>query len=145
MRRILLAAMLLAAPAQAAEPASALPFGELPPQVLAKGSCAMFLWERAGSSRVAMVVAGEAPVLRVLRDGKLTSLAAVPGSASGTPVMGFAPSQRFADAQTAVSIDVTIIPNPDGIGGVVRDGALTLTRPDGEAVVAPVAGLLGCG
>ena len=122
---------------------SALPLGELPPQVLAKGQCAMFLWDRASEKRVAMVLANPLS-LRVVRG---TAVTPVPASdaGSGAPVLGFRPHLRFADAAGAIAIDATIMPNDGGIGGVVRDAVITLTLPSGDAIVAPAAGLVGCG
>lgn len=125
--------------------ASVLPLDELPPQVMAKNSCAMFLWDRASKRRVVMMVAVPEPaVVRVASGGKVMALAQI--AAEGDKVLGFAPRSRFGDGRFEVAIDVEITAN-DGVvgGGVVRDGTLTVTQADGVAVVAPVAGLIGCG
>ncbi|WP_426166457.1 hypothetical protein [Sandarakinorhabdus sp. DWP1-3-1] len=127
----------------AAAVASALPLGELPQQVLGKDQCAMFLWDRASERRVAMVLANPLS-LRVMRNGVATTLPAS-DAGTGAPVLGFPSRLRFADAGSAIAIDATIEPNDGGIGGVVRDAIITMTLPTGEAVVAPVAGLVGCG
>ncbi|PZN92195.1 MAG: hypothetical protein DCF31_17175 [Alphaproteobacteria bacterium] len=127
----------------AAAIASALPLGELPPQVLAKDQCAMFLWDRASERRVAMVLVKPLS-LRVMRGASVVTL---PASDAGTgePVLGFPSGLRFGDTSGAIAIDAVIVPNDGGTGGVVRDAIITMTLPTGEAIVAPVAGLVGCG
>ncbi len=136
-----LIALLLAAAAPAAAPSS-LPLDELPPQQLGKQSCALFLWERSTRRRLLMAVA--APLhIRVATAGKLRDLDGTPGT--GEPVMGFAPRASFGAPPLAISWDLLIIPNDGSVGGaIVRDGTLTVTTADGSAIVAPVAGLIGC-
>jgi len=119
---------------------SPLGLGELPPQVLPPNSCAMFLWDRASEKRVVMAVSTPAMV-RVIRGGKSVDL---PQSmADGTPVLGFSPKARYGDASFGVGLDLDIVPSEGG-GAVIRNGAVTVTQADGSAVVAPVAGLVGC-
>jgi hypothetical protein len=123
--------------AVAAPPA---PLAELPPQQLETGRCALFLWDRASGTRIAML--GNAPPqLRAVIDGRLTDLPQ--DSASGTAVLGFAPTARYRSASRQYDVAVTILPTSAG-GGVVRDGSLTITEADGSARVIPVAGILGC-
>lgn len=121
--------------------ASALPLAELPPQTLAPNSCAMFLWDRASQQRVLMAVA-QPPTIRI-NSGGVRDLAR--RDASGTPVMGFAPRASFADAKLTITLALEIIPSPAAVGGAaIREGVMTVTGPDGVAVVTPVAGLIGC-
>lgn len=137
---IALGALLLAAAAPPA--ASPLPLGELPPQVLARQSCALFLWERATRRRLVMAVAAPAGI-RVTVGGRLAVLPQV--GAEGTAVLGFAPRTRYAGAGLAISLDLVISPGDNGAGGaVIRDGVVAVTSGDGTTVVAPVAGLVGC-
>lgn len=121
--------------------ASLLPLAELPPQTLAPNSCAMFLWERASQQRVLMAVA-QPPVIRI-NSGGVRDLAR--RDASGTPVMGFAPRASYADARLTITLNLDIAPNPAAVGGAaIRQGVMTVTGPDGAAIVTPVAGLIGC-
>lgn len=139
---LLLAALLAAA---IAPPATVLPLGELPPQVMAKNSCALFLWDRATKHRVVMMIAIPEPAtIRVVRNGKTVTLAQI--AAEGEPVLGFYPKSSFGDGNLKLDFDLAITRN-DGVagGGIIRDGVLTVTTSDGAAVVAPVAGLVGCG
>lgn len=142
----LILALALAAPPAPSAPAPALPLGELPRQALAKNSCAMFLWDRASGRRVAMVTAQPAQML-VMADGRALSLPALAGSGgesgAGDTVMGFAGRRSYRSAAMTIAIDVGIVPATGG-GAVIRDGVLTLTGADGAAVVAPVAGIIGC-
>lgn len=120
--------------------ASALPLAELPPQEMANGSCAMFLWERSTRRRVLMATAQPATV-KVIHNGKATLLAQA--SAENAPVLGFTPIARYAGEAFSIGLDLTIDANEAG-NAIVRDGTLTYTAADGAAVVAPVAGIIGC-
>ena len=132
-----LIALLLAAVSPAP---SLLGLGELPPQPLAKGSCALFLWDRASQQRVVMATFAPAQIL-VMRNGKAVLLPLA--GTSGTAVAGFAPHTVYGDGAAQITLDITVTPAGDG-GGVVRDGAISLTAADGSMIVAPVAGIIGC-
>lgn len=134
-----LAALILAAAAIE----SPLALGELPPQPLAKDRCALVLWERSTKRRVAMVEINPGGI-RVLSDGTVATLPEV--GADGERVIGFAPHARYGDARLKIETSLAIVANGNGAGGaIVRDGAITVTGSDGVAVVAPVAGIIGCG
>lgn len=113
---------------------------ELPPQQLAPGQCALFLWDRASGKRIAML-GRTPPILRLQQDGRTVDLPA--DTRSGDEVLGFAPASRFRVAGRIYDVQLTILPAAAG-GAVVRDGSLTITEADGSAVVLPVAGLAGC-
>lgn len=118
-----------------------LPLAELPPQVMAPNSCAMFLWDRNSQRRMVMAMP-RPPTLRI-NSGGVRDLAQ--RSAGGTPVVGFSPSATYADGTLTIALALTITANPAGIGGaVIRDGVMTVTGPDGTAIVTSVAGLIGC-
>ncbi len=120
---------------------SPLPLAELAPQPLPKGECALVLWERATRRRVVMGFAQPATVL-VNSQGVVTL---AQQSGDGDAVMGFRPHAVYASGTLRVELSLAIIANDGGAGGaVVRDGAITVTGADGVAVVAPVAGLVGC-
>lgn len=147
--RMIIAAVLLAAAAPAPRlpnsapplPASALGLGELPPQVLAANSCALFLWERATRRRVAMALATPGR-LQVVRGAEPLILAQT--AAEGVAVLGFAPRTRYAGGGMQIAADLVIAPSDAGGGAVIREGVLALTDASGTTVVAPVAGLIGC-
>ena len=132
-----LLALLLAA---TAAPTSPLGLAELPPQNLAKGSCALFLWDRASKQRVVMATAAPARIM-VMRGGQPVLLG-LSGS-TGTPVLGFAPHASYGEGAAQITIDVAILP-AEGGGGIVRDGAIIVAAEDGSSIVAPVAGIIGC-
>lgn len=132
-------ALLLAAATPSLAP---LPLSELPPQVMAPHSCALFLWDRASRKRVLMALAAPARV-RVAQDAAILDLPQA--RSEGDQVLGFAPRASFGDARLTVAVDLAITANDGAVGGaVVREGTITVTTPDGVAVVAPVAGLVGC-
>jgi hypothetical protein len=119
---------------------SPLGLGELPPQSLAKGSCALFLWDRASQQRVVMATAAPAQIV-VMRGGKPVALPRA--DSSGSAVLGFAPHAIYGEGSDRIAIDITVVP-AEGGGGVVRDGAITVIAADGSSIVAPVAGIIGC-
>jgi hypothetical protein len=133
-------AALIALQVAAAAPAAG-PLSELPPQQLEPGRCALFLWDKASRQRIAMLSASPTASLRARIDGQLTDLPQA--SASGSAVMGFAPTARYRSAARQLDVALTILPTGSG-GAVVRDGSLTITESDGSALVIPVAGILGC-
>ncbi len=119
---------------------SPLPLGELPPQVMPAGSCAMFLWERSTRRRVLMATARQATA-KVIYDGKAATLTQT--GADGPAILGFSPHSRYAAQGYAIGVDLAIDANESG-GAIIRDGTLTFTASNGAAVVAPVAGIIGC-
>lgn len=135
-----LAAILALVAAAPVPPQSALGLSELPPQQLAPNSCALFLWDRASEKRIVMAIAQPAMV-RVVRAGKALDLPQV--AADGAPLLGFAPHARYGDANLMIGLDLEISASEGG-GAVIRSGTVTVTEADGSAVVAPVAGLVGC-
>ncbi len=137
MSHLPLLALLLAAAAPLASP---LGLDELPPQTLARNSCALFLWDRASQQRVVMATAAPAQIM-VMRRGKPVVLPQ--SGASGTAVLGFAPHATYGDGAAQIALDITVFA-AEGGGGVVRDGAITVTAGDGSSIVAPVAGIIGC-
>ncbi|MFZ4687906.1 MAG: hypothetical protein ACOYLS_01580 [Polymorphobacter sp.] len=139
MKRLGVFLLVLAAAAPA--PDNALGLGELPPQVLAKNSCALFLWDRASRQRIVMAVAVPAQAM-VQHGGKRLALAQTGGD--GEAVLGFRPRARYAGGDVALALDLEITASEGG-GAVIRTGTVTRTMADGGAVVAPVAGLIGCG
>lgn len=136
----LLALLLAAGDPQPPPPTQALPLAELPPQKLARGSCALVLWDKASRRRVAMATR-EPTALRIVHNGTLQLLA--PTDAGGLAVAGFAPEAGFAGGGIRLRWQLAI----DSVagGGIVRDGSLALTLADGTEIVTPVAGLIGCG
>jgi len=122
--------------------AAALPagLGELPPQALPAGECALFLWDRASTKRFAMLGRNPA-MLRLMIEGKAVDLPQT--TAEGSAVLGFAPTSRYRSASRSYEVRLTILPATAG-GAVVQDGSLTITEADGSALVLPVAGLAGC-
>ena len=100
----------------------------------------MFLWERSTRRRVLMATA-QPPTAKVIHDGKTTLLALT--SADSASVMGFASNAKYTGAAFSIGLDLSVDPNEAG-GAIVRDGTLTYTASDGSAVVAPVAGIIGC-
>jgi hypothetical protein len=130
----------LAAAAPVPDSASPLGLGELPPQVLPKNSCALFLWERSTRHRVVMAVAQPATV-KVMRGGAAITLAQIDGD--GAAVLGFKPRASYGGGSLRIGLDLAIVASEGG-GAVIHEGVVSVTGADGGAVVSPVAGLIGC-
>jgi hypothetical protein len=124
--------------------AASLPeLGELPPQKLARGQCALFLWDRASRKRFAMWPAGSA--LTLAEAGTTRSFGLVADSSTGNPAFGITPRARFEAGGETVSLELTLVAAPGAASATVQDGLLTRTLADGTALVLPVAGIVGCG
>ena len=152
MTRLALAALILLAgcaatprSAPVAAPSSPLPFAELPAQTLAKGQCALFLWERAaGPGRRILMATPQPGVARVAWRGAVVDLPQAGGS--GDAVFGLTPRASYADARGNLDLDLDFGSGAPLAGGlIVRTGSLSFTPAGGDTVVVAVAGLIGCG
>lgn len=133
--------LLLAQAAPALPPSSPAMLAELPPQTLARGRCALFLWDRASGKRVAMMTADPAQLRLAAPGGKVQDLPRE--QAQGDAVLGFAPVSQYRDSMRGFEIRLTILPATAG-GALVKDGSISITDANGSTVVVPVAGLAGC-
>lgn len=134
------------ATAGAAPPVAAAPVGplvELPPQTLAPGQCALFLWERAPSARRLAMLSASPPFARVMTAEGLRDLAQTSGA--GEPRFGLTPEASYADVDLSLSVTLRFEDTQGLVGGALaRDGALSIGRPGADVLVIPVAGILGC-
>ena len=130
------------APPSAAAPAPLL--GAIDRQELPATGCAVFLWSSAGDRKlVAMATATPARIRLSPFGGPVTDLAWVSGE--GTASFGFARSATYKAGETTVTLSLTVTARADlSAGAAVPQGALMLEVPGRDAVVVPVAGLIGC-
>jgi hypothetical protein len=133
-----------AAPADPVTPPGPIgPLAELPPQTLAPGQCALFLWERAPSARRLAMLSAAPPYARVMTAAGVRDLAQTGGA--GEPRFGLTPEASYADATLALRVNLRFEEAQGLVGGALaRDGALSIETPGGDTVVVPVAGILGC-
>jgi hypothetical protein len=116
-------------------------FGSIGAQDLPARGCAAYLWSR--SEPPALVAMAEPTRLRVQLGGKLVDLARA--TAEGDAGLGLARLTRYAGADVGVTLELQIEQRPDLTkGGLAREGTLTLERSGQDAVVTPVAGMVGC-
>ena len=116
--------------------------GPIGTQALPPRGCAAFLWSPEPRQLVAMAVA-EPGTLRLQLDGKTVDLPRV--SALGTAGRGFPASARYASGELSATLDLTVTERPDlADGAVAPEAMLTVERTGQDAVVAPLAGLIGC-
>ncbi|WP_233150578.1 hypothetical protein [Sphingomonas mollis] len=142
-------AFALSVAAQTVAPQTAAPQGAVPPvpgelgrQPLPAQGCAAYLWNV--SDRKLVVMAGADPALvRLVLGGKAIDLARE--SESGLGGFGFAGRTAYRNSDVTVTLDMTVQTQADLTdGGAVPQGTLTLERGGADAVVIPVAGLIGC-
>lgn len=116
--------------------------GPLPRQALPPRGCAAYLWSRADRRFVA--VAGAEPAsLRVAIDGKVTDAARE--SAAGLAGYGLSERTTYRAGDALLTLEMTVAPRVDlADGAAVPDATLTVVKAGSDAVVHPVAGLIGC-
>lgn len=116
-------------------------FGPIGAQDLPQQGCAAYLW--TVSQPQTLVAMAEPARLRVQLGGKIVDLARA--TAEGDAGLGLARRTRYANADVGVTLELQVEQRPDLTkGGLARDGTLTLERSGQDAVVTPVAGMVGC-
>jgi hypothetical protein len=118
--------------------------GDLPPQSLPQTGCAAYLWSVGDQQRrmvaVAMAASG---VLRLSLDGKAQDLARA-GPVAGGPY-GLEGESVYRGQAANVRILLDVVTREDlRDGAIVPSGTLTVERPGSDAMIVPVAGLVGC-
>ncbi|WP_445194025.1 hypothetical protein ACT009_05255 [Sphingomonas sp. Tas61C01] len=107
----------------------------------AKG-CAAFVWSMADRKLVAMATAEPAQI-RLSIDGRTVDLARVAEQGEGG--LGFGGSIDYAGGDVTVNFEMKIVARRDLTKGAqVTDAVLRVERRGGDALVVPVAGLIGC-
>lgn len=116
-------------------------FGPIGAQDLPAQGCAAYLWSR--TEPPALVAMAEPARLRVQLGGKVVDLARA--TAEGDAGLGLARRTHYASAEVGVTLELQIEQRPDLTkGALAREGTLTLERVGQDAVVTPVAGMVGC-
>ena len=116
--------------------------GPIGQQSLPARGCAAYLWNTRDRQLVAMAVA-EPATIRLAVDGRTIDLARV--GAGGTGPLGFDATTRYASADLAATLEMTVVPRENLTAGAqVQGGTLTVQRPGQDALVEPVGGLVGC-
>lgn len=127
-----------------AVPAAVPSLGDLPPQSLPRTGCAAYLWSVGDQQRQMVAVATAASgVLRLSLDGRALDLARA-GPVAGGPY-GLEGESVYRGQAATARIAIEIATREDlRDGAIVPTGTLTVERPGGDAMVVPVAGLVGC-
>jgi len=118
--------------------------GDLPPQSLPQAGCAAYLWSVGDQQRRMVAVAtATTGVLRLSLDGRATDLARA-GPVAGGPY-GLEGEGVYRGQAANARIALEIVTREDlRDGAIVPTGTLTVERPGSDAMVVPVAGLIGC-
>ncbi|WP_375420322.1 hypothetical protein [uncultured Sphingomonas sp.] len=134
--------LLLAAQAASAAPAPVLSLGAIGQQKMPDKGCAAFVWSIADRKLVAMATADPAQI-RLSIDGRTIDLARVAEQGEGG--LGFGASTDYAGGDVTVNFEMKIVARRDLTKGAqVTDAVLRVERRGGDALVVPVAGLIGC-
>jgi hypothetical protein len=120
--------------------------GAIGRQELPARGCAVFLWRAGDEARprgpVAMASADPAR-LRLSLDGVATDLARV--AQRGETGFGLGASTEYRGANLAVTLDLAVATRADlRDGAAVPQATLSIVRGGGDALVLPLAGLIGC-
>lgn len=118
--------------------------GDLPPQSLPQTGCAAYLWSVGDQQRRMVAVATAASgALRLSLDGKAQDLARA-GPVAGGPY-GLEGESVYRGQAANVRILLDVVTREDlRDGAIVPSGTLTVERPGSDAMIVPVAGLVGC-
>lgn len=121
-----------------------LPIGPLARQQLPVGGCAAFLWSKTPSGALIAMVTANPGQVRFAPYGLVTDL--VRTTQSGGGVLGFAATSGYAGGDLRVTIDIDVALRDDlKDGAAIPEGTLRFERDGQDAVVVPVAGIVGCG
>ncbi|MDB5696892.1 MAG: hypothetical protein JWN21_2435 [Sphingomonas bacterium] len=117
--------------------------GAIGKQALPSAGCAAYLWNTGEPRQLVAMATAEPGLLRVALDGKMLDLART--MAEGAAGRGLAAVSRYAAGDVTASLELSTVERPD-----LRDGALapeamlTVERVGKDAIVMPVAGMIGC-
>jgi len=118
--------------------------GDLPPQALPQTGCAAYLWSVGDQQRRMVAVASAASgVLRLSLDGRAQDLARAGPVAGGPYGLEGEGLYRGQGASARILLDITTREELRD-GAIVPTGTLTVERPNSDAMIVPVAGLVGC-
>lgn len=131
----------LASALAAAGAGASIPLEELPPQHLAKGQCALFLWSRGAAARRVVMALNEPPMARIRVAGRTLDLARTDWD--GRSSFGHFAHQTFAADGVTLTLDLGDRRELQG-GAVVTSGVLDYRDPAGWSIVLPVGGVIAC-
>lgn len=118
--------------------------GPIGRQALPAKGCAVFLWSNAARRELVAMALADPAVLRLQLDGKSVDVARA--TAQGAAGFGFSTLTEYRGAEIVAVLDMSVEVRRDLTGGaVVPAASLRIERPGRDVLVAPVAGLIGCG
>lgn len=118
--------------------------GPIGRQALPARGCAAYLWSALPRRELVAMATAEPGVLRLKVDGRTVDVARAGGT--GAAGFGFAERTEYRGADVSAVLDLSVQTRRDLTGGaVVPSATLRVERPGRDVLVAPVAGLIGCG
>jgi|GEM_PF-1676574 len=149
---VVAASVLMISPASMAAPKSqkappldnaGLIFAEIPPQELASGQCALFLWARTSPARRFLMATQNPASARVSLNGKTLDLPLTEWD--GDSVYGLYEVQVFSGEGITLTVRFTAEARKGLVGGLVAPEASVEYRDAaGWETVIPAAGILAC-
>lgn len=123
--------------------AAPLNLGVIGRQALPPSGCAAYLWRGEPEPQLVAMAVAEPGRLRLTVDGRTVDLPRT--AARGDVRLGLPASGDFAGSGLSATLDLTVAEQRDLTDGArVPAGTLTVQRAGSDAVVQPVAGLIGC-
>ena len=117
--------------------------GAIGKQALPPTGCAAYLWNTGEPRQLVAMATAEPGTLRLSLDGKTVDLPRT--TAEGAAARGLAALSRYQAGDVSAALELAAIERPD-----LRDGALapeamlTVERSGKDAIIMPVAGIIGC-
>lgn len=131
------------APAPVVASVDGLPIGSLSKQDLPATGCAAYLWTLTPSHALVAMATADPATVRLTLDGVTADYAK--SAADGAGGYGFANTTEYKGGDVTATLDMAIVTRPDLAGGAaVPEATLRVERPGRDALVLPVAGLIGC-
>ncbi len=115
--------------------------GAIGRQDLPREGCAAYLWTVSEPRQ--LVAMAEPGLLRLSLDGRPLDLART--AAEGSAGLGLAAVTRYAAGEVSATLELVVQEQPNMTKGALAPAAtLTIARAGGDAMVTPVAGMVGC-
>jgi hypothetical protein len=125
-------------------PAPAPVLGPIGRQTLPAKGCAVFLWDNQPKRELVAMAVADPATIRLRLDGATVDVARA--AEQGPAGFGFSGITEYRGEDVTAVLDMTVETRRDLSGGAVVPAAtLRVERPGRDTLIAPVAGLIGCG
>ncbi len=134
---------LQAAPQIAGSPVPGAPLAAIGQQKLPAKGCAAYLWTVGSEHALVVMASAEPGRMRIAVDGPPRDYALA--AQQGVGGLGFAGTTTYRDRDITLTLDMQIQTMADLADGAhVPSATLRLQRPEGDEIIIPLGGLIGC-